>query len=510
MHQTVDQASLAALDPEGRLYNADLKPADPHERVWNTYSLFSLWMNDAHNVGNYTFAAGLFLLGLSPIQVTIGILGGALIIFGGCCMSGFMGHDTGSPYPVVSRLAWGVWGARFTALVRGIVAIAWYGIQTFLASIALTVLFLRLVPGLESWTKTSFLGLDLLSWVSFILLWAVQLFIVRKGMEAVRHFQGAAGPIIWLVMIVIAVIMLAQSGWNISWTAGGSATPLSTGEQVYETFAAVGLTVGVLATLMLNFSDFARFSPSREAVVKGNLWGLPLNWTAFALTSVVVSAASVKVYGEALLDPAELLKKFDNTAVVVIGSLVFVVATIGVNIVANFVSAAFDMSNLSPKRISFRTGGIIASVAALVSTPWNLYNSPQVIAYFLGGLGALLGPFFGIMAIDYFTLRRGRFSVPDLYDPSPAGIYYYRGGINPLAVWALVPSAIVSLTLALVPVFSKVAPFGWFIGAGLGALLYLLIARGRLPILPGDRAVARPAVPPSETYVRRTAQEGTP
>ena len=98
--QEFDPVALAAQDPEGRLYNKDLKPAEPHERKWSAYSLFSLWMNDAHNAGNYTFAAGLFLIGLSPIQVTLGILGGALIIFAGCCMSGFMGHDTGAPYPV--------------------------------------------------------------------------------------------------------------------------------------------------------------------------------------------------------------------------------------------------------------------------------------------------------------------------------------------------------------------------------------------------------------------------
>jgi NCS1 family nucleobase:cation symporter-1 len=280
--------------------------------------------------------------------------------------------------------------------------------------------------------------------------------------------------------------MLSQTGWQISWTTGGSATPLSTGEQVYQTFAAVGLTVGVLATLMLNFSDFARFSPSRAAVVKGNAWGLPVNWTAFALTSVIVSAATVQLYGKAVLDPAELLEKFDNPILVIIGCVVFVTATIGVNIVANFVSAAFDMSNLSPRRISFRTGGIIASCLALLSTPWNLYNSPEVIAYFLGGLGALLGPFFGVMAVDYFALRKGRFSLPDLYDPSPRALYFYRNGVNPLAIAAFVPSAVVSLTLALVPTFSLVAPFGWFIGAALSAVLYFVIARGRVAVVPDD------------------------
>ena len=151
-------------------------------------------------------------------------------------------------------------------------------------------------------------GLDLLGWIAFLILWAIQMVIVAKGMEAVRHFQGWAGPAIWVVMIALAIWMLSQANWNISWTQGGGDANLSTGEQIYHTIAAVGLTVGVLATLMLNFSDFARFSPSRADVVKGNAWGLPINWTAFALTSVIVSAASVSVYGEAVLDPAELLE----------------------------------------------------------------------------------------------------------------------------------------------------------------------------------------------------------
>ena len=372
-------------------------------------------------------------------------------------------------------------------------AIAWYGVQTFLASVALKVLLVRFIPGMESLTEIRFLGLDLLGWIAFLLLWGIQLLIVRKGMEAVRHFQGLAGPAIWVVMLALAGWMLWQADFSISWTTGGGDTPLSAGEQWYQTFAAIGLTVGVLATLMLNFSDFARFSPSRQDVVKGNALGLPLNWTAFALTSVIVSAASMKVYGEAVLDPAALLENVENEWIVLAGSAVFVLATIGVNIVANFVSAAFDLSNLNPRRISFKAGGIIASVAALLSTPWNLYNSPEVIAYFLGGLGALLGPFFGIMAVDYFALRRARVSLPDMYDPSENGLYYYTRGVNMLAVKAFVPTSIITLTLALVPAFSVVAPFGWFIGAALGALAYYLIAKGRLPILPaGDTTPTSP------------------
>ena len=475
---------LAAQDPTGRLFNEDLAPAKPNERKWNSYMLFSLWMNDAHNVGNYTFAAGLFIIGLSPIDITLGILIGTLIIFFGCCMSGFMGHATGTPYPVISRMAWGIWGANIPALVRGVVAIAWYGIQTYLASIALKVLLLRFIPGMMPLTETNVLGLDIVGWIAFLLLSGIQLAIVWRGMNAVRHFQGWSGPLIWAFMIAFAVWMLWQAKWDISLTTGGGGVEFSGGERIYQIAVAVGLTVGTLATLMLNFSDFARYAPTRKSIVRGNAWGLPVNWTAFAITSVITSAASVKVYGAAVLDPAELLKKVDNDVIFLVGSAVFVFATIGVNIVANFVSASFDISNINPRRISFKRGGIITAIASVVVMPWNLYSSPVVIAYFLGALGALLGPFFGILAVDYFLVRRQVFSTRDLYIPNSSSIYFYNKGISGLAGKAFIPSAAIALAIALIPAFSVIAPFGWFIGAPIAAAIYYWLANGNVPLRP--------------------------
>lgn len=485
----ISREELAQLDPDGRLYNEDLAPAEPAQRTWNGYQLFSLWMNDAHNVGNYTFAAGLFIIGLSPINVTLGIMIGSIIIFFGCCMSGFMGLATGTPYPVISRMTWGIWGANFPAVVRGIVAIAWYGIQTYLASISLKFLLLRVFDPLESWTTHSILGLDLLGWTCFLILSALQLAVVWRGMEAVRHFQGMAGPIIWVVMIFLALYMLNLADWNISWTTGGGGKTFTGGEAVYETLKAAGLTVGVLATLMLNFSDFARYSPSRKAVVRGNLFGLPLNWTAFALTSVICSAAAYHVYGEAIQDPGELLDRVGSDVVFYVCSIAFIFATIGVNIVANFVSAAFDISNISPRRISFQLGGITTAVASVLVTPWNLFNSPTVITYFLGTLGALLGPFFGILCVDYFIVRRQQFSIRHLYTPDHRSIYFFSRGFNLLALWALIPSAAIALFFALAKFggtsfMGRLQPFGWFIGAAIAALIYYVIARGKLAVMP--------------------------
>lgn len=493
-----DHAALAAGDPTGRLYNEDLAPAHPDARKWNAYSLVALWMSDAHNIGDYTFAGGLFAIGLAPYQITVGILGGALIIFLGCTFSGFIGHKTGGPFPVVQRISWGLFGANIPALIRAIVAIAWYGIQTYLASVAIGVLLLRLAPGLTSWTHSSFLGLDALSWLCFLSLWALQLIVLSKGMDMVRHFQDWAGPMIWAIMIALAVWLIVKAHGHVSLLSG--LKHLSPGQQVYHTFAAVGLTIGVLATLMLNFSDFARFAPSRKSIAVGNFWGLPINWTAFAVTSAIVSAATVSVYGHAILDPAQLMAKVPSTPLLIVGVFMFVVATIGVNIVANFVSPAYDLANVAPKFITFRRGGLIAAVVSVCVLPWKLYSSAAVITYFLGALGAFLGPLFAIMMVDYYLVRRQRVKVADLYRPAEDSEYYYRKGVNPLAVAAFVPSAAVAAVFALVPTFSQIAPFSWFIGVGVGGTLYYAIVCARHGVAAyRTPAVAEPEVPPGLT-----------
>jgi NCS1 family nucleobase:cation symporter-1 len=284
-------------------------------------------------------------------------------------------------------------------------------------------------------------------------------------------------------MIALAIWVLAKAGWSISLTS--TPHPVSFGEQWRQWFGAIGLILATYGTLMLNFCDFSRFAPDYKTVRRGNFWGLPINSTAFVVVSVIVTAGSLEVWGQAITDPAELVAKVGNTWVMVLGALTFAVATMGVNIVANFVSPAYDLANVWPQKITFKIGGMISTVAALVVTPWNLFSNPTVVNYFLGGLGAFLGPLFGVIMVDYYWVKRGRVDVQELFDATPGSRYYYRKGVNPKALWAFLPSAAVAAVLALVKTFSDVAPYSWFIGTALGAGLYVLICRT-------DRAAPEP------------------
>ncbi|QGF23358.1 NCS1 family nucleobase:cation symporter-1 [Raineyella fluvialis] len=491
---------LAASDPTGRLYNEDLAPSTQSDRKWNGYQLFSMWMNDAHNAGNYTWAAGLFVgLGMSAFNITLGIFIGALIIMLGCILSGFMGHATGTPYPVISRITWGVWGANVPAVIRGIVAIAWYGVQTYLASIALNTLLSRAIPAfraLNGPTATQFLNLSVGGWICFLLLSAVQLAIVYRGMEAVRHFQGMAGPIIWVVMLSLMFYFLARSGWNINLFQGPHGEAISGAQQTRNILITMAQTVGTLATLMLNFSDFARYAPTRKSIVLGNAWGLPINWTAFAVTSVITTAAAAKVLNadmSEIKDPGVLVGHIGNPILFYVFTTAFVFATIGVNIVANFVSASFDISNIAPRQISFQLGGIITAIASVVITPWNYFNNPVVVGTFLGSLGALLGPFFGILVVDYFLVRHEKFSIRHMYMPNEKSIYYFNSGVSLRTLAAFALGAVVSLPIAW-DVFGNgmISNFGWFIGAGIAGVAHYLISNNRVVVLPQEDLDATP------------------
>jgi NCS1 family nucleobase:cation symporter-1 len=167
---------------------------------------------------------------------------------------------------------------------------------------------------------------------------------------------------------------------------------------------------------------------------------------------------------------------------VVLGALTFMTATIGINIVANFVSPAFDFSNVSPRRISWRMGGMIAAVASIFITPWNLYNNPAVIHYTLDVLGAFIGPLFGILIADFYLIRKQKIVLDDLYTMSPSGEYWYSNGYNKAAVMAVIPSALVPVLCVIVPGLETIANFTWFIGCALGFVIYALVMRRPAPM----------------------------
>ena len=261
--------------------------------------------------------------------------------------------------------------------------------------------------------------------------------------------------------------MFAQAGGSIAWSTGNTKTGL---DMWLGILGGGALWVSIYATFVLNFCDFTRSAKSKGSIVRGNFFGIPLNMLLFGLIVVVMTGAQFKIDGTIIDSPSDVVAAIPNTFLLLAASAALLVLTIAVNLMANFVAPIYALTNLFPKHLDFRRAGIISGVIGLLILPWNLYNSPAVITYFLGGLGALLGPLFGIIMADYWILRRAKINVPDLYRAHPEGTYFFIRGVNFRAIVALGISAVAALVLAFSPALGHFSSFAWFIGSGLGAV----------------------------------------
>ncbi|MDT0344009.1 NCS1 family nucleobase:cation symporter-1 [Streptomyces litchfieldiae] len=471
--------------PDGRFANDDLLPVPPERRSWKTYHFAALWIGMAINVPTWTLAAGLIALGMDWVQAVLTIAVANVIVLAPMLLTGHVGPKYGIPFPVLARASFGVLGANVPALLRGLAACAWFGIQTWVGGQSIWFLAGRLFGAGSWWNEAGEIGGRAWTlWLCFVLFFLIEVGIILRGMDTLRRFESWAAP----VMIVGAVLLLV---W-IAGEAGGfgplldQPSALGWGGDFWEVFfpALMGM-IGFWSTLSLNIPDFTRFGSGQRAQVWGQSLGLPTTMAAFALLSVLVTSGSQAVYGEPVWDPAELAARMDNELGVVFALFVILLATLTTNIAANLVSPAYDLSNVAPRRINFRAGALIAAGVGMLMFPWELYENPDIYIFtWLGTVGGLLGTVSGILIADYWLLRATRLEVADLYRAS--GRYWYRGGWNWRALVAFGAGGVLAVGGSysgpypedgLIPFLQPLADYGWAVGLGVSFVVHALLMR---------------------------------
>lgn len=475
--------SIKNIDPT--LYNHDLAPLAHEKRTWGWFEIFNVWSNDIQSLFGYTLAATLFIsYGLSGWAVFAGIILAGFIIMFLVNLTGKPSVKYGVPYPVMARASMGVRGANFPAMVRGIVAIFWYGVQTYFASTAVALLLNALLgsPGGEK-----FLGMDMVGWLSYVLVCVFQVALFLRGIDWITKFLNWAGPLVYVVMIGLLGVIWYKAGGGLvnelgSIFAGRGEHP---GGAIGGFVAVVGTMVAYFAAVVINYGDFSRFVRSEKQMMLGNFLGLPVSLALFSFLALFITAGSAVLFGEVLTNPADMIAKVDNLGLTVIAALTFFAATVGINLVANFIPPAFDLANLAPARISARTGGMItAGIAFFIGALWVSVISNIGIAAFVDTLGALLAPLYGIMVADYYLVRRQRLVLQDLFSAEPGSTYYYDNGWNRRAMIAFVVSAVFSVSTVWVPALANLAGYGWLIGAMLGGVLHYAVMHSRVAPAP--------------------------
>jgi len=479
-------ASIRSRDR--RLYNKDLAPTDKKKKNWGWFEIFNVWANDVQSLFGYTLAASLFLTyGLNGWAVFLAILLAGFFIMWLVNLSGKPSVKLGIPYPVFARASMGVIGANFPAMVRGIVAMFWYGAQTYFASTAVALL-LRALSGSEGGGDT-FLGMDGIDWISFIFVAGFQIYLFWQGIDLIRRFLNFAGPAVYAVMIILMLTIWAKAGGGLLSEVGNifSGVGSYSGGAFAAFLAIFGTMVAYFAAVVINFGDFSRFVKNEKEMRKGNLWGLPGNIFLFSFIALMVTAGTVSVFGETFTNPTEMVARVGNLGLTIIAAFAFFAATVGIYMVANFIPPAYDLSNLMPGKINFRIGGLItAGFGFVIGGLWVAVITKMGMFPFVNTLGAILAPVFGIMICDYYLNKKQRIDVNDLFN-AKGGKYFYNGGFNSKAMYAWVISGYVAMGTvwpnllifdALKDFFANAGGgFAWIIGAALGAVIHLAISK---------------------------------
>ena len=460
----------------------------PERRTWSVWNMAALWIGMVVCVPTYLLAGGLVDLGMNWWQAVLTIGLGNLVVLVPMILTGHAGAKYGIPFPVLARASFGVLGANLPAILRGLVACGWFGIQTWIGGAAIYRLSNALAGRDLGGADLPLLGINAAELSGFLLFWAIQLAIIWRGIDSIRTLESWAAPF-------LIVMGLALLGW--AWIRADGFGPMLAapsafvpggpreGQFLAAFFPALTAMVGFWATLSLNIPDFTRYARSQRAQILGQAIGLPTFMTLFAFISVAVTSATVVIFGEAIPDPTELLGRLKGGTGVLLALLALSAATLSTNLAANVVSPANAIVNAAPRTMTFRLGGLITAGVGLAIFPWKLIESSEgYIFTWLIGYSALLGPIGGILLVDYYLLRRTRLDTDAMYRRE--GPYWYQRGTNPVAVAALVAGVLPNLPGFLeaagfvdrvAPVWSAIYTYAWFVGFGISGGLYWVLTR---------------------------------
>lgn len=488
------------------LLNEDLRPVAPQDRTWSSRVYLTLWVAMCMNAATWTLAASLIAIGMNWLQALMTILLANLIVLVPMLLTSHAGAKHGISFPVVCRASYGIRGVNLPAVMRGLVACGWFGIQTWFGGLALNLALGTLIGA--SWSDVAPVDLGIVGTLPvttlacYLVCAAIQLVILYRGFESLRRFQAVAAPLVMISATLMLVILLVLARGDLG-PVVTQPSRLGWGSDFWlKTFPpSLMANIAFWSTLSLNMPDFTRFAESQKAQRRGQAWGLPVTMLVVSLIAVLttsVAAGYYQVDPATLWNPDALVSHFGNKVAIVYGALVIVISSFQTNTAANLVSPALDFANALPRYITFKRGALLAVVIGTLFLPWRLLSSPDVYIFvWLGFYGGILGAVGGVMIADYWLFRKTHLTVPDLFRFN--GRYHYLNGWNIKALVATVAGGFFAVGGAysalaadgsrtgpfppegIIPLLRPLYDYNWVVSFLVGMLVYWLLSRAGRP-----------------------------
>ena len=475
------------------LTNWDLVSVNPSEKNWDWKDLFCYWGVNVQSVIGFSLIVSLYVIyDLNTFVVFFGTLIGSFFVYLFSNMIGKPSQKTGLPFVVMLRTSLGVRGAKYFGLLRSLLGIFLFGIQTYFLSKAFSYLIRIAIFSYDSSLLEIniflifVLGLNIIDWFAIIIAIIFQGILFSRGMNFNKSLINISAIIVYIGMFFFFLLILLtdvkiMSEAFVNMLDYSNFTKL---DNLIPLITVAGTIFAYFSIVIMSFGDFSRYVKSEKELKKGN-FSLIVNliiFSFFALFIVTGSDVFIKSGNEnfekILTHPTDIIGTLDNLLVTILVLILIIIASASTNLIVNFIPSQYTLINFMPSSLSVKNSTIIISILALVvGIFWLSYLSQIGIISFLDTFGSFFGPIFGIMIIDLYSIRKNKINNKDIYSLETDGSYYYSGGWHIKGVYSLIIGFIFSASTIWNSNLMFLQSYSWIIGAFIAGLTYYLLAK---------------------------------
>ena len=474
------------------LINWELVSVNPNDKKWDWKDLFCFWGNSIQSIIAFSLIASLYLVyELNFLIVFIGTLIGSFFIYLFASLIGKPSQKYGIPFPVLLRTSFGFKGAKYFALLRGLVGIFMFGIQTYFLSKAFTYLIRISIFSIDNTILdqdiflTFLLGLNIIDWTSLILTILLQVYLFSKNHKFNKLFINLSALVVYFGMLLFALIVILYEYEYVTQAFSEIFIfqNIFIKTNILPLFTVAGTIFAYFSIVVVNYGDFSRYVKNDNELKKGNL-SLILNLLLFSFFAVFIVVGADVILNKnlenmerILTNPTDIIGKFDNTKMTVIVLFFILFASASTNLIANYIPAQNSLLNFLPNKLNLKSSAlIIAFLGFIIGIFWLPLLSQIGVLSFIDTFGSFFGPFFGIMIIDYYLIKDSNLINKDVFSSEKNSAYYYSGGWHIKAIYSLMMGFIFSASTIWNENLMHLQSYSWIIGAFISSLTYYLLA----------------------------------
>ena len=474
------------------LLNWELVSVNPNEKNWNWKDLFCFWGNATQSVIGFSLVASLYLVyNLNFFIVIFGFIIAAFLVFIFAVLIGKPSQKHGLPFPVILRTSMGINGARYVAMLRGVVGIFMFGVQTFFISksigylirISLYIIDKNILQ--VDIFLIFFMGMNIIDGISFLITFLIQYLLFSKGQKIHKTFINFSTIFVYFGLLLFLFIIVVENFEDLknSLLLSLNYENFFSKKNIYPLISVTGTLFAYFSIVLVNFGDFSRYVKNEKDLSFGN-FSLLFNLILFSFFSILIVLGSDIILtknmievDQLLTNPTDIIGKFDNTFLTIVALLFILFASASTNLIANYIPSQNALINLSPSNLSPKSSGaIIILCGFFVGLFWTPILSQIGILSFVDTFGAFFGPIFGIMIIDYYIIKNQTINNKDIFSSLNDSIYYYSKGWQLKGIYSLLIGFIFASSTIWNGNLTFLQTYAWLIGALSSSIVYYLLA----------------------------------